>query len=116
MPTTDNPTPREIAEEHTQTYQVNKETNNPWKALSLILGLILACGSLFNVIGKAFYVTRNEYTDLTQQYAVNQAYFKQTLESVERSLNDQRAAFKTLSDSVADLKLEAARNLSTRKR
>jgi hypothetical protein len=115
MPTTENPTPKEIAEEHTQTYQI-KEPGNPWKTLSFILGLILACGSLFNVLGKAFYVTRSEYTDLTQQYAVNQAYFKQTLESVERSLNDQRAAFKALSESVADLKLEAARDRSTRNR
>ena len=60
-------------------------------------------------MGKAFYVTRTEYTEKAQKDAVDQVYLQQTLEQVKKSLNDQQLAFKVLSDTVFELKIDIAK-------
>jgi heme/copper-type cytochrome/quinol oxidase subunit 1 len=76
-----------------------------WKLISAILGIILVGGTIISSMGKAFYVTRTEYTEKTQRDAVDQVYLNQTLEQVKKSLNDQQLSFKMLSDTVYELKL-----------
>jgi heme/copper-type cytochrome/quinol oxidase subunit 1 len=84
-------------------------TINTWKIVSAFLGTILVCGTIISTMGKAFYVTRTEYTEKAQKDAIDQVYLQQTLEQVKKSLNEQQTSFLTLSNTVLELKLELAR-------
>lgn len=83
--------------------------NNPWKLIAFFLGMVISGGTVISVVGKAFYVTRAEYTEKVQKDAVEQTTLKQTLENVSASLNQQKAEFKVLTDVVYNLKFELAK-------
>jgi len=84
-------------------------SNNPWKAIALFLGMIVTGGTILSVVGKAFYVTRTEYTEKVQKDAIEQTTLKQTLDNVRIALDNQKTEFKALSDVVYNLKYELAK-------
>jgi hypothetical protein len=106
------PTPIPASQEITQNYRPGAAPpvpGNPWKTIALFLGMIVTGGTVISVVGKAFYVTRAEYTEKAQKDMVEQSTLRQTLENVSTSLNNQRAEFKNLSEVVYNLKYELAK-------
>ena len=78
-------------------------------ALSAILGVIIAAGTILGVVGRAFYVSREEYTEKTLKDAEEKTIMRQTMDRVDRTLSRQEAAFERLSDSVQTIKVDMAR-------
>ena len=78
-------------------------------ALSVILGIVIAAGTIFGVIGDAFYVTRGEYNVKGLQDTETITTFRQTLNQIDRTLAAQAASVKDLSASVDALRMDAAR-------
>jgi hypothetical protein len=87
-----------------------QQSNNTWKTVSFILGLILAGGTLFSVLGKAFYVTRNEYTDKVLADGIEKTEVKKTLEAVTKSMQGMETALRDLSVTVDSLKWGRGKN------
>lgn len=79
-------------------------TTNTWRTVSFILGLIIAGGTLFSVLGKAFYVTRGEYTEKVLADGMEKVEVKKTLEAVTKSMSGMEAALRELSATVDGLK------------
>ncbi len=105
------PTPVNPSQEVTQNYHPGAAptipNNNPWKTIALFLGMIVTGGTILSVVGKAFYVTRAEYTEKNQRDAVEQTTLKQTLENVRVALDNQKTEFKSLSDIVKQLEIRS---------
>ena len=78
--------------------------NNVWRTISFILGLIVAGGTVFSILGKAFYVTRTEYTDKVLSDSVERTDVKKTLEAMNKLLGNVESSLKDLSITVDDLK------------
>ena len=78
-------------------------------AISIIVGTILAAGGIIGVVGRAFYVTREEYTDKNLLNAEEKVAVRQTLDRLGHTMERQEAAFDKLSDAVQSVKLDMAR-------
>ena len=72
-----------------------------------MFGLILAVGTVIGVMGKAFYVTRDEYNTKNLRDAEESTTVKNTLDRVEKALSRQEASFDKLSDAVQAIKVGA---------
>ena len=77
-------------------------------SLSIVFGLILAVGTVIGVMGKAFYVTRDEYNTKNLRDAEESTTVKNTLVRVEKALSRQEASFDKLSDAVQAIKVDMA--------
>lgn len=78
-------------------------------ALSIVLGIVLAAGTILGVVGNAFYVSRDEYTRDTLKNSTEVAGIKTTLNRIELSLSRQEILFEKLSDAVQTIKVDMAR-------
>jgi hypothetical protein len=79
-------------------------------ALSVILGVLISLGVVVGVLGKAFYVQRDEYTAKNLRDAEINTVTQQTLTRLENALGRQEAAFDRLSETVQTMKLDMARS------
>ena len=78
-------------------------------ALSIILGCIIASGTILGVVGKAFYVSRDEYTQKNLSDAENAVVIKASVERFEHVLSRMDGTLDKLSDTVQAIKLDMAR-------
>ena len=78
-------------------------------ALSVVLGVVIAAGTILGVVGNAFYVSRGEYTQKILNEAQETTTIKYTLDRVEKTLNSQEKAFEKLSEVVRTIEMGAAR-------
>lgn len=78
-------------------------------ALSVILGVLISAGVVVGVLGKAFYVQRDEFTAKSLKDAQDSTIVQQTLTRLENTLSRQEAAFDRMSDTVQTMKLDMAR-------
>lgn len=78
-------------------------------ALSVILGIIIASGSILGVVGKAFYVSRDEYTQKNLRDAEEAVVVKASLERLEHVLDRLDSTLGKLSDTVQTLKMDMIR-------
>jgi hypothetical protein len=78
-------------------------------ALSIILGCIIASGTILGVVGKAFYVSRDEYTQKNLSDAENAIVIKASVERFEHVLSRMDGIIDKLSESVQAIKLDMAR-------
>jgi uncharacterized protein HemX len=78
-------------------------------ALSVILGVLISAGVVVGVLGKAFYVQRDEFTAKSLKDAQDSTIVQQTLTRLENALSRQEAAFDRMSDTVQTMKLDMAR-------
>jgi hypothetical protein len=95
--------------EITGSFRVGSDANNPWRTIAFILGLIISGGVVFSALGKAFYVTRSEYTEKVLSDSVERTSVQKTLESVNKALAGLEISIKDLSASVAELKGDVRR-------
>jgi hypothetical protein len=75
-----------------------------WKWVALVLTTLLAAAGLFGGLGRAFYVTRTEYTE----EAIAREGMRSTLERLDKTLNAQAAAFHQLTGEVQGVKIDLA--------
>ena len=78
-------------------------------ALSIILGVTIAAGTILSTIGNAFFVTRAEYQGHEKNDVEVTTTFKQTLGQIDRTLSSQAASFKELAASVEGIRIDMAR-------
>jgi hypothetical protein len=83
-------------------------TERYWKWAALVLSVVLSAGALASGFGRAFYVTRTEYTARTQDEAVAREGMRGTLERLDKTLILQADAFKSLTGEVQGLKIATA--------
>ena len=100
--------------EITGSFRVTPAGDNMWRNVSFILGLIIAGGTVFSILGKAFYVTRTEYTEKVLSDSVERTDVKKTLEAMNKLLSNVEIGLKELSDTVTDLKASDTRTSDTR--
>lgn len=79
-------------------------TNNMWRNVSFVLGLILAGGAVFSILGKAFYVTRPEFTEKVIKDETEKTSTQEGLKAVNKSLTSLEMAVRDLSITVSNLK------------
>lgn len=75
-----------------------------WKALGVILAVLVGAGTVAMGIGKAFYVTREEYSAKERSDVV----VGETLKRMESQLSTQQAAFDRLSTKIVEMQTDLA--------
>jgi outer membrane murein-binding lipoprotein Lpp len=80
-----------------------------WQLISLILGLIIAGGTILSVVGKAFYVTRTEYTERVLEESLKQDRLSQSLDTLRTAINSLEITVKQDAEAIGALKIELAR-------
>jgi hypothetical protein len=79
-----------------------------WKWVALVLTTLLAGGGILGVFGRAFYVSRSEYTTQAQSDAVSREGMRGTLERLDKTMISQAEAFRALTSEVSGVKLDLA--------
>ena len=92
--------PPELPKKHSPSFVIS---------LSIILGIVIAAGTIFGFVGDSLFVTRNEYTDKNMKDMETITTLKQTLNQVDRTLSAQEASFKELANSVNAIRVDMAR-------
>jgi hypothetical protein len=73
-----------------------------WKTLGVILGVLVGAGTVAMGIGRAFYVTRDEYNAKERSDVV----VGETLKRVGTQLDLQQAALNRLSDKIVEMQMD----------
>lgn len=90
-------------------------TSHFWKTWGVVLGTLIAAGSVAGVIADAFYVRRNEYTTRVNQDSVIQAEVQQTLDRLNTTIRFQSETFDRMNQTLQDIKTDVAVLKSKRK-
>ena len=77
--------------------------------LSVVLGIVIAAGTIFGVLGDAFWVSRHEYNTKTIIDTEVTTTFRQTLSQIDKTLANQAASFKDLAASVDAIRYDMPR-------
>lgn len=75
-----------------------------WQALGLILAVITGAGTVTMGLGKAFFVTRDEYTTKER----NDVVVGEVLKRLELQIGEQRAIIERLSDKISEMQKDLA--------
>jgi len=86
----------------------SKGEHAAWKTVAAILGVLIGAGTVAGVIGKAFYVTRAEYTEKVTQDAVGNTTTRETLNRLNDTLREQKGSFDNFSNQVETVKTDVA--------
>lgn len=79
-----------------------------WKWAALVLSTLLTAGALAGGFGRAFFVTRSEYTERAQNDAVARENMRGTLERLDKTLAAQASAFNAMAAEVQGMKINLA--------
>jgi len=102
-------TPLEMAEVESERHLPGgKGSMKFWKAAGVVLAVLIGAGTVAAVFGKAFYVTRDEYTAKATADAVTNTGVTEALKRLESTLTTQQAAFERLSSQVIEVKTDIA--------
>jgi cytoskeletal protein RodZ len=99
---------QEIAGMHRTHRPVPSKGSHRWSWITILLTSVLAVGTLVGVLGRAFFVQRDEYTASENANAVGHEAVKQTLDRVDRTLNTQTQAVMKMSEAVQAQAVELA--------
>ena len=78
-------------------------------ALSIVLGVTIAAGTILGTIGNAFFVTRTEFQIHEKNDVGETTTVRQTLNQIDKTMATQSAAFKDLAASVEGIRIDMAR-------
>ena len=79
-----------------------------WKNVATAVALIASISALSFSIGKAYFVTRDEYTTKSMDDAVSRSRLSQALENLDKTMIEQRSSFDKLADKVNTLQVDVA--------
>lgn len=108
------PTPIMVETEYTMALRRQSASTGMWRTIALVLGLIISGGTVLGIAGKAFFVTRTEYTDKVTKDLVDQANLHYDVSSIKVTLSAQETAFRDLAKKVDDLNVAFAKQDSIR--
>ncbi len=77
-------------------------------AIAIILGIVISVGTILSVVGKAFYVERDEYNKAVVAAAEERTKVTETLKQLQNTITRQELAQQKLSDEVSTLRQEQA--------
>jgi hypothetical protein len=80
-----------------------------WKTISIVLGLILTGGTILSIVGKAFYVTRAEYTARVLQESVREDRLAGSLDTLRASISNLELVVKQNAETTTNIRLEMAK-------
>jgi hypothetical protein len=100
---------KEVTGEVTAVIKQNS-TESLWKTISVVLGLIITGGTILSVVGKAFYVTRGEYTDRVLQESLKEDRLATSLDTLRVSLTNLESILKQDVEAITTIRLEMAKN------
>jgi hypothetical protein len=93
----------------TQTQQQPSGSNpRSWHWITVFLSAVLAVGTLVGVLGRAFFVQRDEYTVSETANVVSHEAMRQTLDRVDRTLIAQTQALTEMAKAVQAQAVELA--------
>ena len=78
-------------------------------ALSIVLGVTIAAGTILSTVGNAFFVTRTEFQNHEKNDVGETTTVRQTLNQIDKTLAAQSASFKELAASVEGIRIDMAR-------
>jgi len=78
-------------------------------ALSVILGVTIAAGTILSTVGNAFFVTRTEYQNHEKNDVEVTTTFKQVLSQIDKTLASQATSFKELAATVESIRVDMPR-------
>lgn len=81
-----------------------KDGMKTWKSLGIVLGVIAGAATVAMGLGKAFYVTRDEYNAKERSDVI----VGETLKKISSQLDSQQAALDKLSEKVVEMQLDIA--------
>jgi hypothetical protein len=73
-------------------------------AISIVLGIVIATGTIVGVIGKAFYVQRDEYNQGVVKSAEEKVQVAETLKHMDQAIARQEASIEKISVIVESLR------------
>lgn len=76
--------------------------------VSIVLGVAISTGTVVGVLGKAFFVDRDEYNKMILRDAEDRVSFNEALKRVDSALARQEEALNKLSAAVESLKASMA--------
>jgi len=91
-----------------QAPQLNNASPRSWHGITIFLSAVLAVGTVVGVLGRAFYVGRDEYTASETASVVSREAIRQTLDRVDRQLVVQTLALTKLSETLQAQAVELA--------
>jgi len=80
-----------------------------WEMIALVLGVVASTGIIGGVLGKAFYVSRDEYTQKLISDSVARTEVAESLSRIQTTLQKQESAFERLTEKVELLKTEVGK-------
>jgi CTP-dependent riboflavin kinase len=75
-----------------------------WGYVGVILAALVASGTVASVLGKAFYVSREEYTESEKRNITRD----NAIERLNTTLNQQRASFDRVVEELQAMKMDLA--------
>lgn len=79
-----------------------------WKTAGVVLAVLVSAGAVAGVVGKAFYVTREEYTEKVKQDSMSGVTIQNTMERLNGTMLEQKTSFDKLSDQLGSVKTDIA--------
>lgn len=111
---TDNAVPHPIENDITVVRKISP-VEKMWKNIAFFVGLVAAGGGILGVLGQAFYVSKNEYTqkviaDSVQRTEIQGALreLKNAMDEQRRMADEQKQALSGLVDKVNEINIKIA--------
>jgi hypothetical protein len=76
--------------------------------IAVILGIVISTGTIWGVVGKAFYVERAEYNTAMVSASIDKTKVEENLKQVKDTLARQEIMLQRLTDDVALIKQDLA--------
>jgi len=80
-----------------------------WQLIAMFLGLIISGGFIVGVLGRQFYVPREEYTAKVLQDTALQTELKAGLAEIKARLSSQDGKLSSIADKVDRLEIDFAK-------
>jgi hypothetical protein len=84
-------------------------SSNLLTTVSIVLAIAIATGAVISGLGRAFFVTKDEYTTYTLKDVKEKTELSSALDRIGQALSRQEAAFNKMSDSVQTIQIEMAK-------
>ena len=75
-----------------------------WSYLGIVLAAVVAAGTVASVLGRAFYVSREEYTESEKRNITRD----NAIERLNTTINQQRQSFDRMTDEFQAMKMDLA--------
>jgi len=97
-----------VSGELVETPSERRKITSIFTITSMVLGVLVSFGAVVGVLGRAFYVTRGEFSEKVLSDTKQTTRMGETLDRLDRFMAKQEASLEKLSDAVQNIKVEIA--------